>query len=299
MKNRRLRSLINLLIPILFLPLIAHDLERETLRWGSLTITFRTDRERDSSICRITDTRGRVLRELRAPRFLTPSLLPELGRRNAEYFLDLNGDGKPALRLRAWTGGAYAAYEDYVFTYDPARGLRNVLIFQGGEGCLGKEDCGLASGGAPVGLRDLDGDGRMEILTRDYGIHHLNGSTHGATTLLVLSWDGTRYQDRTQSFPDLARAQAHGYQKRLEDALAATPTWCMEHDEAAAGYLAHATLANEEAQARSWLIAKGNEAREWLSQTGPEIHQALKLIATRIGQSQRRKITAFRHSTWR
>lgn len=254
----------------------------ESFRWGGFTVVFsRYASERLAHVCQIRNLRGKVLREIRAHRFITPSLMA--GDR-AEFLRDFNGDGKEELHITAWSGGAYGSYVDYLFQARAGNQVRNLLIYEGGEGRFGKADC---SGPSPldpameVVLQDLDGDGRPELVLADYGIHHVTGSTHGPTTVLVLAWNGSHYVDATSRFPALPLSKAQQYQRGI--AFQDPKGWDASSADQAAGYLANAILAGEESQARAWLLQTGGfQAERWLADHAPTIHRCLEDIPARL-----------------
>jgi hypothetical protein len=135
--------------------------------------------------------------------------------------------------------------------------------------------------------RDLNHDGRSELILENDAISHLNGSTHGATSVLVLQWNGSRYIDTTRKFPRVAQARAVQFKKAILTRGCGSD-WSLECLDLATGFYANSLLAGNERVARVWLMDHG--AKSWLLTTSLMIKQALKTTKCRIGLSQQRLI---------
>lgn len=68
---------------------------------------------------------------------------------------DITGEGIPNLILTEWTGGAHCCWRYHVFSLDPEDGPRVLTVIHAGH-----------SDEAP--FQDLDGDGRLECVLRDW-----------------------------------------------------------------------------------------------------------------------------------
>lgn len=142
---------------------------------------------------------------------------------------------------------------------------------------------------SPEPVKYLTGKGTPQLVVENDAIQHVNGSTHGPTTVLVLAWNGSRYLDATRRFPELPRARAIEYRNRIPVDTAGRFTETLDNDDLAAGYYANALLAGDEAVARSWLIEHGGDSMSvWLNRVGPQICSLLDTTSCRIGQSRRR-----------
>jgi hypothetical protein len=251
----------------------------ESFAWGRYTLKiFHFASSESGEIAQIRDG-DRVLREVGAP-----SILED----REGLFRDWTGDGVPELRLTASSGGAYCCYVEYLF--DRTRGVENALMLRSREYHLTK---GWVFGNRDFVasnqlLRDLDGDGRPEIVVENDAIQYVNGATHGATTLQVLSWDGRRYLDASKRFPKIARERERAY-RRILDKEFGTQYWFFD---AAAGYYAEALLAGDRDEARAWIAAHAPVDRvhpkggaDWLAETGPEIEKLLDASAERVSRS--------------
>ncbi len=246
----------------------------KTLAWGAYTVKItHYQNPKFADVAQIRASNGRVLREVRGVGIYAAS-------ESQALLEDFTGDGIPELRLLAWSGGAYCCYSDVVF--NRARVLKNILIFAGNEFHLTK---GVNRLNKPA--RDLNRDGRSELILENDAISHVNGSTHGATSVLVLQWNGSRYIDATRKFPQLARASAAQF-KHAVLTRGCGLGWSLDCLDLATGFYANSLLAGNERKARVWLINHG--ARDWVLTTSSLVKQALKTTKCRIGFSRRRLI---------
>jgi hypothetical protein len=243
----------------------------KTLAWGAYTVKI-THYQNDSlaDVAQIRSSSGRVLREVRGVGIYSSS-------ESQTLLEDLTGDGIPELRLMAWSGGAYCCYTDIVFSR--ARGLKNILIFAGNEFHLTKGVNSLNKSG-----RDLNRDGRPELILENNAISHLNGSTHGATSVLVLQW---KYVDATRKFPQIGQTRALQFKQQILT-RACSADWSLECLDLATGFYANSVLAGNERTARVWLVNHG--AKDWVVSRSLLVKQALKTTKCRIGFSRQRLI---------
>jgi hypothetical protein len=143
---------------------------------------------------RIQDLQGRVLREIRAP--------------NIEYvrYANLTGRGADGdlLVLAAPWHNTIGDIRLYAFSRAPR--LRKILAMPEGY-----EE-----------LRDVDGDGRAEIILEAvYPFEWALGGHVSPTVAVVLKWEDGRYVIRTRRFAALARVGASWYRERFEQETAA------------------------------------------------------------------------------
>jgi hypothetical protein len=153
------------------------------------------------------------------------------------------------------------------------------LIFSGNEYHLTK---GVNDFNKPA--RDLNRDGRSELILENDAISHLNGSTHGATSVLVLQWNGSRYIDGTRKFPNLAQSRALVFKQQIL-VRGCGSDWSLECFDLATGFYANSLLAGHEPTARVWLINHG--AKDWILTKSLMVIQALKITRCRIDWSQK------------
>jgi hypothetical protein len=244
----------------------------KTLTWGAYTVKItHYQNEKLADVAQIRSPGGRVLREVRGVGIYASS-------QSQALLEDFTGDGIPELRLMAWSGGAYCCYTEVVLSR--ARGLKNILIFSGNEYHLTK---GVNSLNKPA--RDLNRDGRSELILENDAISHLNGSTHGVTSVLVLQWNGSRYFDATHKFPQLAQARALKFKQQILSRGCGLD-WSLECLDLATGFYVNSLLGGHETTARVWLMNHG--AKSWILTTSQKVKQALKITTCRIGFSQKR-----------
>lgn len=240
----------------------------KTLAWGVYTVKItHYQNQKLADVAQIRLSNGRVLQEVRGVGIYASS--------ESALLEDFTGDGIPELRLLIWSGGAYCCYTDVVF--NRARALKNILIFAGNEYHLTKS---VNSLNKPA--RDLNRDGRAELILENDAISHLNGSTHGATSVLVLQWNGSRYVDATRKFPQIPQTRALQFKQQILTRGCGLD-WSLECLDLATGFYANALLTGNERTARAWLMNHG--AKSWLLTTSLMVKQALKTTKCRIGFS--------------
>lgn len=268
----------------------------ESFMWGNLKVVFETFvDERYASTARILDARGTVLADIRGARFITPRLTDSPEDFASQYFMDLFRDGRQELKLTFWSGGAYASYIDLVYSYSEETGLENVLVYEGGEGRIGKgfddlDDDDELNALARSSYLFLPGEERPLLLVADYSIHHVGGLTHGSECAVILKWDGDRYRLANSEYPQIPRKLIKRYQERLTGLDEADSIDC---DTVAnlAGYIANSILTGNEAVALEWVHKKfKNESlyAEFRDGYLSEIESCVTEIESRIRRDQSR-----------
>jgi len=166
--------------------------------------------------------------------------------------------GKPPRELwvSAFSGGAHCCFTSYLFTQEG--GLHNILE--------------LFHGNAGMEVKDLDGDGRGELVVyHDYG--YFGGLCYACSPVAVsvYKWDGARFYDATLQFPEQTNKKAVEYRWECQDALergAGTD----ELEGFALGYWVNMLRVGRGAEARRWLLANMPfEVRRWLVEHEAEI----------------------------
>ena len=268
----------------------------ESFMWGRLKVVFETFvDERYASTARILDARGNALADLRGARFITPSLTDSPDDFAAQYFMDLFRDGKSELKLTYWSGGAYGMYVDLVYSYCEDTGLKNVLVYEGGEGRIGKgfddlDDDDELNALARTAYLVPDGDKTPLALVADYAIHHVGGLTHGSECAVILAWDGKRYRLANREHPRIPRMLALKYRDRLAGLSAATSLDCNTVSDLA-GYVGNSILTGEETVALEWVKDNlGSKAlyEEFVGDYLAEIEASVASIERRIRRDQSR-----------
>lgn len=236
-------------------------------RWGAYTVVVEKvgKEEFSPSRLRILDSRGRVIREIQDQRF--------------EVVEQVEMDGSPPaeLHLTAYSGGAHCCFTDYWFTRKG--GVRNLLIFDGGNGGVG-------------GMKDLNGDGRKEILAGNDCLAYFGDLSYAASPsslTMILGWNGKKYTDQTRRYPAQAMPQIASYKqaflngnKKKQDELSADMSRL-----GAAGYYGGMLTLGRGKTARAWLMARMNAStRAWFLKHEKELLTAIAASDGKIRVSQ-------------
>ena len=108
---------------------------------------------------------------------------------------DLDGDGEPEVLVDLYTGGAHCCFFTLVYRYDPARRTYHRVAH--------------AWGNTGYALRDLDGDGRPELVSGDDRFAYAFTSfAASADPIQIWSYRAGRFLDATRSFPGAVRSDA-------------------------------------------------------------------------------------------
>ena len=113
---------------------------------------------------------------------------------------DVNGDGQPDAVLTSYSGGAHCCW-----TYHIIR--------------LGKQPRVVREFGSrtPASFRDLEGDGRIEILVRDGEFDEAFGLNHAFSVfpLMILRLHGTKFEDDTAQFGRILEKEIQDERSKL------------------------------------------------------------------------------------
>lgn len=268
----------------------------ESFMWGSLKVVFETFvDEHYASTARILDARGNALVDLRGARFITPRLTESPEEFASQYFMDLFRDGRQNLKLTYWSGGAYASYIDFVYAYSEDTGLENVLVYEGGEGRIGKgfddlDDYDELNALAWATYLEPPDEEKPLLFIADYSIHHVGGLTHGSECAVILKWDGTRYRLANREYPQIPRMLASRYRERLAGLIEANSIDCTTVANLA-GYIGNSILTGDESVALEWLQNNFKSASlyaEFREGYLGEIESYVAGIESRIRQDQSR-----------
>ena len=137
-----------------------------------------------------------------------PSCRPAAASRGDRPFqvVDLDRDGEPEVLLFVYWGGAHCCFLAYVYRYDGATGGYRVKVHQ------------FADAGAR--LRDLGGDGRVELVSADFRLAYEFASFAGSgMPLRIWRYRAGRFDDVTRSFKPRVRADARRWWRLYRRAL--------------------------------------------------------------------------------
>jgi hypothetical protein len=233
--------------------------------WGQYTILVEKTgtEEFTPQRARILDERGEVVREVRDERIMDVT------------FPRVTGGAAEDLHISTYSGGAHCCSTDYFFTREG--GVRNLLIFNGRNGGIN-------------GLKDLNGDGRLEIVASLDALAYFGGLAYAASPwmVMVIGWDGQRYVDQTPRYPERSRAAAREDQTHFLRALRRRGNFAEEERRsAAAGYYANSLVTGAGPAARAWLLPRLPAAtRRWFLREEADLKAAALSGPSRLSVSQ-------------
>jgi len=172
---------------------------------------------------------------------------------------DVTGDGAPELLARTFTGGAHCC--ETVRAWSLADRPRLILEYAAGN-----------AGGFSV--RDLNGDGRAELLLGDDGLAYfddLDYASSPSSLPLVACFANGAFKDCTTEHPDALREAAARFRERLEPSPPGTPPKRVRG--AGLGLLAVSLLLGEEDQARQTIqdTVQNEKLVVWLDRVTPKL----------------------------
>jgi hypothetical protein len=235
-------------------------------RWGAYTVVVEKvgKEEFSPARARILDSKGRVVQEIQDQRFETVELV------------EMDGTPPAELHLSAFSGGAHCCSTDYWFTQKG--GVRNLLIFDGGNEGIS-------------GMKDLNGDGRKEILAGNDCLAYFGDLSYAASPsslTMILGWNGRKYTDQTRRYPAQAMKQIASYKQAFLDAKKAKPDIAQDMSRlGAAGYYGGMLTIGRGKEARAWLMARMNAStRAWFLKHEKELLAAIAASDGKIRVSQ-------------
>lgn len=172
---------------------------------------------------------------------------------------DLTGDGKPELLARTFSGGAHCC--ETVRAWSLEDKPRLILDYAAGN-----------AGGASA--RDLDGDGRAELLLGDDGLAYFDDLDYGSSPSrvpLVACFARDSFRDCTADHPQVLRESAAVFKEGLEGAAAGLPPNRVRG--AALGLLAVSLLLGEQEQALEDIRSTVHDEKlmAWLDRVTPKL----------------------------
>lgn len=174
---------------VLWLSLGETDFDVDTLRVENYTVVWHRDPDygEDTSWCELRDHSGRVVVRLQ-DYFCAPLGLHET---DAQAVTDFDGDGRNEVVLETWSGGAHGSVTYQVWSLGKS------------PKCLLAWDKGNiydVPDGYDFKFEDLDGDGRLEILSWYDGFCYTIAGAYNGLTPIVFALRGGVYRDCTQDF---------------------------------------------------------------------------------------------------
>jgi|GEM_PF-1394956 len=170
---------------------------------------------------------------------------------------DVTGDGAPDLLARTFSGGAHCC--ETVRVWSLGDKPRLVLDYAAGN-----------AGGASA--RDLDGDGRAELLLGDDGLAYfddLDYASSPSSLPLVACFAGETFRDCTAEHPEALREAAARFRERLDG----SPAGAGRVRGAALGFFAASLLLGQAAQAREDIraVVQDEKLMAWLERAAPKL----------------------------
>jgi hypothetical protein len=233
-------------------------------KWGQYIVS--ADETQDGKErFQLKDGKGRVVQEIRSD-FICEVTFPNMDGKGRGDFL------KVVVRPQQNT-----LADIRTFVFSKRGGLHNILKLT-----FGFEE-----------LRDLDGDGRPELISHNAApFEWIDPVCHGADPdlFMVLKWTGKAYQYQNRAFAKTVREHARGLARELEPGLAKVlktpPEESYVYGEllgSALGYWACLATIGEEKVAENWLRTRMNEKQygiflESLAEMRERLAGAPKLI---------------------
>lgn len=172
---------------------------------------------------------------------------------------DVTGDGEPELLARTVSGGAHCC--ETVRAWSLGDRPRLILEYAAGN-----------AGG--VSVRDLNGDGRAELLLGDDGLAYfddLDYASSPSSLPLVACFANGSFRDCTTEHSEALREAAARLRERLEPSSSGTPPKRVRG--AALGLFAVSLLLGEEDQARQTIqeAVQNEKLMAWLDRVTPKL----------------------------
>ncbi len=173
---------------------------------------------------------------------------------------DIGNDKTFELLVASYSGGAHCCETLRVWALE-ARAPRQILEYEAGN-----------AGGFE--LRDLDGDGRLELLLGDDSFAYFDDLSYAASPNslpLVACLTDAGFQDCTTRFPEVLRGWKARYAQRLQGFGAGADVKQVEG--AALGALALSVLLGEESAGLDAVRAAvaNDDVMRWLQRAGPQV----------------------------
>ena len=173
---------------------------------------------------------------------------------------DLENDKTLELLAASYSGGAHCCETLRVWTLEP-KAPRKILEYEAGN-----------AGGFE--LRDLDGNGRLELLLGDDSFAYFDDLSYADSpnvVPLVACLTGAGFEDCTTRFPEVLRESSARYDQRLQGFGAGADVKRVEGQ--ALGVLALSVLLGEESAALDRIRAAvaNDDVMRWLERARPKV----------------------------
>lgn len=260
--NKNLYDLLLLILLTLLLSPPKYDEEKLPYRvhWGAYTVEVAKASQEQFAPerVRILDAQGRVVREIHDQRI------------DQVEFVELDGKPQTELHVDANTGGAHCCETDYYFTQHG--GLRNLLIFDGGNGSVDA-------------IKALSKGSRPQIIASSDVLAYFDGLSYADSpgVKMVIGWDGKRYVDQTRLYPGPVQKNINDYRNDFLRSDKERPEAREEvRRMGAAGYYANMAAIGRGKEARAWLLKRmPPSTRQWFVANERDL---LRLVAASPGK---------------
>ncbi len=177
---------------------------------------------------------------------------------------EITGDKVHELLVRTFSGGAHCCETLRVYAMEPAA-PKLLLVYQ-------------ANNAMGAQVRDLDGDGRKELLLGDDTFAYFDDLCYACSPSflpLVACYADGRFQDCTSRFPNFLRSERQRYLARLKPATSEDAL--KEAEGATLGVVAVSALLGEEEKGLQMAkeASPGEALQAWLQTALPQVHDWL------------------------
>jgi hypothetical protein len=172
---------------------------------------------------------------------------------------DITADRIPELVVRTSTGGAHCC--ETLRVYALGETPRLLLVYE-------------ANNAAGVEVRDINGDGRRELILGDDSFAYFGDLCYACSPSnlpMVACYTGGRFDDCTKDFPDLLRERRDAYLAKIRPAR--DDTDAADVKGAALGVVAISELLGEEEQGMAAVrsAGAGDAVMAWLAKALPQV----------------------------
>lgn len=161
------------------------------------------------------------------------------------FLKDLNRDGIPEVIVETFSGGAHCC--------------TNAVIYTKHQGQFRKVETGPKDGGG-IAFQDLDGDGSIELVSRDQSFYYAYSSyVSSVPPSQIFSLQSGKLVDTTRKYPRYLRAEL----QRMFEVIKEFSKQDREINGILAGYVAQKALLGEFAQGWQVMLARYDRVSDW------------------------------------